>query len=190
MERIYLFIAVPASLILLIQTSLTFLGLSGEIEADFDGDGDVNGSGESGITLFSVRNLVAFFTFFGWGGLWLKSMGVAPVFTVLGSILLGMLFMLISTGLFFIVSKMQRSGNIDLNNAIGKLGEVYIPIPGKRRRPGKVNIIIQGALREVEAYTDEHEDLKTGSTVQVIAVESGAILVVKKYEHGGNTNAL
>lgn len=190
MEKIYLFIAVPASLILLIQTSLTFLGLSGEIDADIDGNGDVNGTGESGLTLFSVRNLVAFFTFFGWGGLWLRSMGVAPVFTVLGSIFLGMLFMLISMGLFLLVSKMQRSGNIDLNNAIGKLGEVYIPIPGNRKHTGKVNIIIQGALREVEAFTDDLEDLKTGSTVQVIAVESGARLIVKKYERGGKTNAL
>ena len=64
LEKFYLYVAVPASLILLIQTAMTIFGLSGEIDVDFDGDGDVDISGESGMTLFSIRNLVAFFTFF------------------------------------------------------------------------------------------------------------------------------
>lgn len=179
MEKIYLFVAIPASLILIVQTLMTFLGLSGEIDADMDGDGDVDMNGETGMTLFSVRNLIAFFTFFGWSGLWMLTSDVKPVLTVVVSILVGLLFMFISMSLFYLVSKMQRSGTIVLNNAIGTIGEVYIRIPANRKGYGKVMIAIQGSLNELEAITDEAEDLTTGHQVMVVGVEGNSKLIVK-----------
>ena len=58
MEKFYLYVAVPASLILIIQTLMTILGASGEIDADFDGDGDVDMTGETGITLLDRKSVV------------------------------------------------------------------------------------------------------------------------------------
>ncbi len=180
MEKFYLYVAVPASLILLIQTFMTVFGLTGEIDVDFDGDGDVDVSGETGLTIFSIRNMVAFFTFFGWSGLWMMSSGFNSILTVIVSILIGIIFMVISMSLFFLVSKMQRSGNIDLKNAVGKMAEVYIPIPAKRRHYGKVMIVIQGSLTELEAVTDDAEDIVTGSQVEVVKIEDNSKLVVRK----------
>ena len=185
MEKFYLYTAVPASIILLIQTLMTFLGLSGEIDTDFDGDGDVDVSGESGLTIFSFRNLIAFFTFFGWSGLWLHSTGMSQVVTAILSVIIGILFMLISMGLFILVGKMQRSGTLNLHNAVGMSGVVYIPIPPSRQNYGKVNLVIQGSLRELEALTDEETELKTGTQVQVISVEENSKLLVKKHIIGG-----
>ena len=79
LEKIYLYLAIPASLILIIQTLMTIFGLSGEVDADFDADGDVDISGASHMTIFSVRNIVAFFTFFGWSGLWLITKNIPVV---------------------------------------------------------------------------------------------------------------
>lgn len=179
MEKFYLYVAVPASLLLIIQSIMTFLGLSGDIDTDFDGDGDVEMTGETGLTLFSFRNLVAFFTFFGWSGLWLISLNVKAIWVVLISVLVGFVFMLISMSLFFLVSKMQRNGTINLMNAIGQKGNVYITIPAKRENYGKVMVVIQGALTEIEAITDDDETIKSGSSVEVIAVEGNRLIVRK-----------
>lgn len=180
MEKIYLTVAIPASLLLIVQTLMTFFGWAGEIDVDMNGDGDVDMTGESGMTLFSVRNLVAFFTFFGWSGLWMLTSDVKPVIVVLLSVLVGLLFMFVSMSLFYLVSKMQRSGTLVLNNAIGIVGEVYIRIPGNHMGYGKVMVAIQGALNEIEAITDETEDLHTGTQVEVIGVEGNSRLIVKK----------
>jgi len=161
---------------------MTILGASGEIDADFDGDGDVNMTGETGFTLFSVRNLIAFFTFFGWSGLWMLSIGMNPILTAIISILIGVIFAVISMSLFFLISKLQRNGSMNLTHAIGTIGDVYIPIPPRRQSYGKIMIVIQGALREVEAVTDEQTELITGSQVMVISVASDSKLLVKKIE--------
>jgi len=182
LEKFYLYVAIPASLILIVQTLMTILGASGEIDVDFDGDGDVDMTGETGITLFSVRNLIAFFTFFGWSGLWMRSVGMNPVVTAILSILVGVIFAAISMSLFFLISKMQRNGSMNLTHAIGNIGDVYIPIPPNRQSYGKIMIVIQGALREVEAVTDEQAELVTGTQVRVISVASESKLLVKKLE--------
>lgn len=180
MERFYLYVAVPASLILVIQTLMTFMGLSGDIDVDFNGDGEVDMDGGSSMTIFSVRNLVAFFTFFGWSGLWMLRSGMSPVVTTFVSIVVGVIFVAISMGLFFMVSKMQRSGNLNLSNAVGKIGEVYIPIPANRKRTGKVLINFQGSLKELEALTDDETSITTGSQVEVVGILEPSRLLVTK----------
>lgn len=180
MEKFYLYVAVPATLILIVQSIMTLLGISGEIDVDFDGDGDVDMIGETGLTLFSIRNIIAFFTFFGWSGLWLLSLGTSPMITAFISFIIGVIFMVISMGLFFLVSKLQRNGTINLQNAVGKTGEVYIPIPSHRQSYGKIMIVLQGTLSEIEAVTDEEESLKTGTQVIAIEVIGQSKLLVKK----------
>lgn len=178
MERFYLYVAVPASIILVIQTIMTFIGVSGDVDLDFDGE--INSNDGGSMTIFSVRNLVAFFTFFGWSGLWMLNNNVNPVLTSLVSVLVGILFVVISMSLFFAVAKMQRSGNLNLSNALGKTGEVYIPIPAQRKRSGKILIHVQGSLKELEALTDDETTITTGTQVEVIGIlEPSKILVTK-----------
>ena len=181
MEKAYFYVAAFASGILILQTLLTFLGLSGEVDVDFDGDGDVDISGGSGLTIFSFRNLIAFLTFFGWSGLWFMEKGLITVLVVLFSVIVGCIFMGISMGIFYMISKMQRSGNLVLSNAIGLTGEVYIRIPSNRGGTGKIMLTVQGALRELEALTDDLEDLKSGMQVEVVdVVNSSKLLVTHK----------
>lgn len=188
MDQFYLYVAVPASLILVIQTIMTFLGMSGDIDVDFDGDGDVDIEGGSSVTLFSVRNLVAFFTFFGWSGLWMLDNGLSPFVVVILSILIGTVFVGISMGLYYLVSRLQRSGNLRIRNTIGLVGEVYIPIPPNREKSGKIMVAAQGSLMELEAFTDDPEVLKSGTQVEVVGIIGTSKLLVTKYKIQGGKN--
>ena len=55
-----------------------------------------------------------------------------------------------------------------------------MPIGAERSKMGKVQIKVQGSLRELEAITDEEEDLKTGTIVKVTEIVSAEILLVEK----------
>lgn len=180
MEKFYLYVAVPASIILVIQTIMTFLGLSEEIDVDFNGDGDVSSEGGTGLTILSVRNLIAFFTFFGWSGLWMLSTDLEEIWIIVFSILVGLCFLFLSAGLFYGVSKMQSSGNLIMKNAIGLIGDVYIPIPAGRNGSGKVMLKVQGSLRELEACTDDTEIIPRGIQVKVINCVNESKLVVTR----------
>ena len=76
------------------------------------------------------------------------------------------------------VLRLQQSGNIVLDNAIGVTGEVYIPIPPLKSGVGKVNIVIQDRLSEVNAVTDAERTIKTGEKITVINVEPEGVLLV------------
>ena len=53
------FVAIPASLIFIIQTFMTFVGADASDGIDADFDGDFNGS-DAPFQLFSLRNLINF----------------------------------------------------------------------------------------------------------------------------------
>jgi hypothetical protein len=74
---------------------------------------------------------------------------------------------------------MQQSGNIDLmKDAEGCNGKVYLTIPAERGGTGKVQITINGAVREYDAMTDSEQDLKTGKAIKVVeAIDNSTLLV-------------
>lgn len=177
-QQIYSLIAIPSTLILLIQTVLLLFGIG---DGDADTDGDFSGdTGGDGLTLFTVRGIMAFLCIGGWTGIFFSSIGLNSAIVVILSFacgsaaLVGMAYMI--KGLL----KMQSSGNIDLANAIGKVGQAYIPIPGEAKGTGKVNIIVQGTYSEINAITRETETIKTGETVRVVATDETGLLVVER----------
>jgi hypothetical protein len=82
--------------------------------------------------------------------------------------------------LFYQMSKLQQSGSMRIESAIDQTGEVYLTIPKNRDGVGKINITLNGTLREMDAVTDDPEPLKNGSIVQVLDIVSGNLLLVTK----------
>jgi hypothetical protein len=78
------------------------------------------------------------------------------------------------------MSKLNDSGTLVMQNAIGAVGDVYISIPAQKKGLGKVQGKVQGALRTLEAMTEETDDIKTGSLIEVMDVINDQILLVKK----------
>ena len=61
--------------------------------------------------------------------------------------------------------------------AVGCQGKCYLTIPGERAGEGKVQITIQGAVREYNAVTDG-DTIKTGTPSKVIeAIDANTLLV-------------
>ncbi len=208
-SQVFACIAVPSTVVLLIQTISMFLGMDGEggvfdsvsdgtsdveLGADTDFDANVSDgvfgsddlgvdpdvSGLDGLRIFTVRGIIAFLVVFGWLGLALQTSGVKLWFSALVAALGGFAMMVVLALLMRAVMKLRGEGNIDNRNALGVSGKVYLTVPANRNGEGKVNIMLQGSYVERDAVTDEAEDISTGSEVTVIGLSGQTTLVVKR----------
>lgn len=190
-QRIYALIAIPSTAILLIQTIMMFFGFghgdgSADVHdgsSDFDADnGDINGvhDGGDGLALFSIRGIVAMLCIGGWSGVALGDMGMSNVWTILLSTLIGFAALIGMALIVKMLLRLQSSGNIQLSNAIGKVGQVYIPIPASMKGVGKVNLTVQEQYSEFNAMTRDETTIKTGEIVRVVGTDEVGYLVVER----------
>lgn len=177
-------VTLASSLIFVIQTILTFIGVDGDLNADFDmssADADIPGD-NSGMGLLTFRNFVNFFLGFGWTAILLKDQIASTGVLLTVAIIIGVGLVAIVMFLFKWVSSMQESGNINVfKSAVDCQGKVYLPIPGNRQGTGKVQISINNCVREFYAVTDG-ESLKTDTDIRVVEVVNETTLLVEKSE--------
>ena len=76
--------------------------------------------------------------------------------------------------------RLQSDGTIDIRNALGQSGTVYLTVPANRSGRGKVNVTVQGTYSEFDAVTDSDTPLSTGCEVIVIGISSKDTLIIKK----------
>lgn len=197
--QIFYCVAIPSTLVLLIQTVLMFLGIgddgdadelpdpgmdsSADVDGDVDADGDPlshDGAGMDGLRIFTLRGIIAFFVVFGWVGVVMDAAEVALYITIPVAILCGLVTMIALAFLLRAVMKLRNDGNLDNRNAIGTAGKVYLTIPPSRTGEGKVQIMLQGSFVERNAVTDEEEPIPTGCEILVIGISGQTDLVVKR----------
>lgn len=181
-EQVFWIITIPATVIFLILLVLTMFG--GDTDTDVDVDTDIDSDIASGDSIpfqfISLKNIIAFFTVFGWSGIGFINAGVASWLVILLATICGLLMMVLMATLFYFMSRLAESGTLKMKNAVGKLGEVYLKIPAKRGGMGKVQLNVQGSLRTLDAITDDLENIPTSSIIQVLDVIDDQILLVKK----------
>jgi membrane protein implicated in regulation of membrane protease activity len=180
LEQIYWTVTVPSTLIFVIILIMTIFGadVGGDVETDIDAelaDGD-----SIPFQFLSLKNIIAFFTMFGWSGLGFLHAGLAVWLVIFLSAVCGFLMMVAMAALFYFMSKLAETGTLKMKNAIGRSGEVYLTIPAKREGMGKVQLTVQGTLRTLDAVTDEPEPIVTSSIVEVADVIADQILLVKR----------
>ena len=183
LSQVYWIIAFPSTLIFLIQLIMTFVG--GDVDHDMDGDfdGDVDGGDfdhDIGFHFITFKNMIAFFTLFAWSGLASIESGLGTAFIIIISTVSGLVMMVIMASLFYYISKFTHSGTMDMENAVGQTGDVYLSIPAKKAGLGKVQINVQGQLRTLDAMTEDTDDIKSNSIVEVVEIISGNLLLVKR----------
>ncbi len=176
--KIYWSIALLGSLIFLITMVLSFAGGDaddlGDVDADIDGDTGI------GFQFITFKNLIGFFTLFGWSGIACIDAGFSKPLTITISMVCGLIMMGIMGAMFYYMNKLNNSGTLIFKNAINAVGEVYLTVGANRSSIGKAHVRIQGALRELEALTDADTDLKSGSVIKVKDVTENGILIIEK----------
>lgn len=84
---------------------------------------------------------------------------------------------LVAAVLRFMVS-MDQDGTVQLDQAVGQIGTVYLTIPPAVQGHGKVTLTLQQRLMEFAAVTQQDTPLPTGRKVIVIAVRKPAVMEV------------
>jgi hypothetical protein len=174
-HQVFWFIAIIFSVIFFIQFILLLIGFdsdSGDIEI-----GEDAGSLEYEFSALSVRSIIAFFTFFGWTGVLVMNNTLGVWVAVLLSTVAGLSAMFVVAYLMFKFAQLEQSGTLNLYHALDQPGEVYLTIPSHSAGKGKVNLMIDGRIREMDAIT-EGETLNTGDQIKVIDILDDNILKV------------
>lgn len=193
LQQIFAGVAIPATVILVLQTLLLLFGAGmGDHDADFDSDadGDVDvhdGDGGhdtdvSGLRLFTIRGMVAFFSVGGWLGVVVADTGASPFLSILSALLGGAASMAIVALFFKWIIGLQESGNTDYSNAIGKTAEVYITIPEKGKGRGKIIATVSSQLTEVDAVNEGDTPIKPRTQVIITGINGDNTYVVKPCE--------
>jgi hypothetical protein len=202
-EKFFWSLAIPFTVLFIIQMIMLAVGIDnggdaeggfGDVDGDFgevdtdigdvDGDFDTDIDGDTSMKiplnfrLFTMRNLIIFGTIFSWAGIVGVKNDYSKVKTLIFAFSLAFVVVLIISTIFNLLLRATQSGTMDIRNAIGKEGDVYLTIPMKGKGEGKVQVIIQGSLRELEAVSINTE-IKTGLKVKIIDVDESGRLVVE-----------
>lgn len=173
--QVFYGIAIIAMVALILQMILTLFTGMDDVGIDV---GEIHDH-DSGMSIFSVRGVTAFFTGFGWTGVILTKRGFELPLTIVIAFLVGSALML---GIYFMMRsfmRLQSSGNIDYGNAVGQMGTVYLTIPPTQLAGGQVETMIQGRLVTTEALQKGTEPIKPGTKVRVVERIGSSTLIVE-----------
>lgn len=188
LQQVFACMAIPATVILLLQTILLLFGVGGDHDADgaesgldYEAEHDFehdHGDHEAGLRIFTVRGMVAFLSVGGWLGVVLLGTGLHVAVSCLIAFLGGVLSLLMVAAFLKWSLGLQESGNLSYQNAIGHSGQVYLTIPASQSGRGKVTLTVQERYIEVDAVTDSAESIPVGRPVEVVALADDQTLLV------------
>jgi hypothetical protein len=169
-------IAFASSLVLVIQTALMFLGLDGDVDA-----GDLDG-GDADVSVLSIRSITAFMVGLGWMGAILRDLGWSLIIVLPLALVVGVILMMFVFWFMRFLHSLREKGNIDYAYAIGETGTVYLPVPPNRVKAGKIEVLIQGRFKVVNAFQEGNTRLENRSKVRVLDVIGDDALLVEAKE--------
>jgi len=126
--------------------------------------------------LFTLRGIIAFLSVGGWMGVAAIDWKLPDILAVILALAAGWLALWFVAWIIRAFVRMQQSGNVRMENAVGKDGEVYLTVPENGH--GKVNVIVQDRLCEMEAVTKAGRAIKTGEKITVLGIASEGVLLV------------
>ncbi len=180
-EKTYFIIAVIASIFLIVQIVIMLFSLGG---GDFDVDDVFNGDvdTDSGLSIFTIKSMTAFFALGGWCGFvaqtFMEDNIWAPILIAVATgtaALFGVAFTMRG------IAKLQNSGNIVKSKLVGATATVYVSIPENRSGRGKITLTAQGRYMELDAVTDG-ERIPVDSSVEITEYSEDFAVVTKKQQ--------
>ena len=197
LELLFVSCAIVGGTLFILRLILMFMGHVGDADVDghvdFDGMHDVGGVDVDGghdfaghdvsdsdvsFKLLSLQGITAFLTMFGLVGWAILLYGdFHPMIPIIGGTVAGMAMFWVQSKIFQFAISMQSSGTLNLKNAIGQEGSVYLTI--KPNESGKVQVTIQNRMMILNAIAEEGEEIKTGQAIRVTKVVAGKLVVQK-----------
>ncbi|MDR1735800.1 MAG: hypothetical protein LBR85_02885 [Oscillospiraceae bacterium] len=203
-EQIFVWIAAPASLILIIQTILLFFtggadsGLDSDVSglgdsAGIDGGADIDvdvvggsdtdlleGSTGAGLQFITTRGIIALLTVFGWAGLCFMAVGLGSGLSIALAAVLGFGALVGVAYLVRALLRLQAINTVNYRLALGRNADVYLTIPAKGQGVGKITLDLDGSLKEYDAVNTGDTPIKTGDVVRVTDLLRENVMVVEK----------
>ena len=168
-------VAIPVTIIFLIQMVLTFIGsdASDGTSADFDGDFD---GGDAPFQFFSFRNLMNFLLGFSWTGISFYKIIPNQTVLILLAVAVGGLFVYFFFLIIRALMRLSEDNTFKLSETIGKTAEVYVPIPENKSGRGKITISVRGTMHELEAMTAGAR-IPSNVMVKILSIEDSVLFV-------------
>lgn len=122
--------------------------------------------------LLSFRSILAFFTLFTWATtLSLLNKGPTPgffgtIFSIVGGMFWGIVAMFCVATLFYLLARLQESGNANIRSCVGTTGSVYLGIP--EGGIGEVRCTVSGSVSLVKARGAGGQAVKPGTDVLIL----------------------
>lgn len=181
LQKFFWTIACCASLVFIIQTIMTFIGLGTDADVDAGPmDGSVDSMEDGALSgVFSFRNLVNFLLGYGWAGVLLFDDLEKRWLLQLVAIAVGVLFVLAFVFMFRQIMRLSHDGSFKMSEAVGLKADVYLRIPAARSGRGKVQVSVKGSIHEIDAVTDNDAEIPTGGQVEIIEALGDDLLLVK-----------
>lgn len=188
LEQVYFWLGIVATVFLIIQiVMLCFTSFGGDV--DLDGDGDIDVDTDSGVSIFTVKSLTAFFAVGSWAGLLTCALIADNLqwVSVIVALVAGAAAFALVVLLMRFIYKMQSSGTFQPEKLVGRRATVYVSVPEKRSGRGKITLNAQGKFVELDAITDG-ERLSVDDAVKIVATENEC-MVVEKYSESAEEPA-
>ena len=157
-----------------------FLLMIGGIATDiFDGlfGIDVDMGADASFKALTFQGIMAFLMFFGLAGLYVTKSGGGPTPAILAGAIAGGASMYSTGKLFELFVNLQQDGTVELSEAIGAKGQVYLRISDEG--VGQVTVEVNEAQRTFNAKSEDGTGIATGDFIEVVDT-IGEVLVVKR----------
>lgn len=179
-EKIYALCVIAGGGLLIIRTFLAMLGGHADVDAPGEFDIDIDADADSSVHIFSLQGLSSFFVMFGLVALAISrsNSDLNKFVPFAGGSLAGTAMLLVMAQITLFIYRLQSSGNVNIGDAVGSEGTVYLNIPAEGT--GQAEVSINNRLRMHDARSVGEETIATGERIRVIEVVGGTTLVVEK----------
>ncbi len=177
-SQVLFWLGIVSTVFLVVQIVLMcFSAFGGDL--DMDGDGDIDVDVDSGVSIFTVKSVTAFFAVGSWAGL-LTDVLVSEELSWLAAVVAvvaGLIAMFAVAFLIRAMLKLQCNGALDHEKLVGKRATVYVSVPPMRSGRGKITLEAQGRFMEIDALTEEGEKIAVDEVVEIVATENECAVV-------------
>ena len=176
LELIFAASALIGGVLFLFWFLLMLIGGVGEglFEGLFGIEFDVMSS-DGAFDAMTFQGVMAFMMFFGLAGLYtLESEGGDAMAIVVGGGA-GLASMIGTGKIFQLFFSLEASGNVEISEAVGTRGPVYLRIP--EGGVGQVTVEVGGGQKTYNAKSEDGQGIATGDFIEVVDIISSTLIV-------------